>query len=291
MQACLLFTAQRKNNSNQLKNHHSPPSLPEWLLSFGIGSPNGNPQKKLKLKRGRQRHLLSGECKTKYLLYSVSIYQLGPVVLVPGERIPATSRGCKMRALAAILKPLQMQKAILIISLLFFFIFKINSQNVGQTDSLAEVSEKKLLNEPFHPFRLTNRRIQLSNDELLGKVVYINFWFTACAPCMQEMPQINELFEKFKNDTNFALISITYDDPEKIEAIKEKFQIRYNIFSVTHPECLRLNPTHSYPANIILNKKGIIEFYETGSEGINFLISRHFKRKIHTKIAGLLNGR
>ncbi len=182
-----------------------------------------------------------------------------------------------------------MQKAILILLLLVSSLLKTHSQIVIKNDSLTEVSEKKLLHQPFPQFRLSNNKIQVSNDALLGKVVYINFWFTECPPCMQEMPQINELFEKFKNDTNFAFISITYYSPEKIEAIKEKFQIQYNIYPVTHPECLRLNPTHSYPANIILNKKGIIEFYETGSEGVSFLISRHFKRKIHSKITSLLN--
>ena len=148
------------------------------------------------------------------------------------------------------------------------------------------------MHKPFPKFRLSNGKTELTNEDLLGKVVYINFWFTACIPCMQEMPQINELFDRFKSDTNFILISTTYDSIEKIESAKEKFKIKYsNIFPVTHFEFLRLNPTHSYPANIILNKNGIIEFYDTGGDGIGFLISRYFRRKICSKIESLLNGR
>ena len=183
-----------------------------------------------------------------------------------------------------------MRPVIIIVSLLIFCNFKAASQKIVQLDSLAEINEKDLLNKPFPKFRISNGKTELTNEVLLGKVVYINFWFTACVPCMKEMPQINELFDRFKRDTDFIMISITFDSIEKIETTKEKFKIQYDIFPVPHFETLRLNPTHTYPANIILNKNGIIEFYETGNAFVGFLITRYFRKKIYTKIESLLNG-
>src|SRR4051812_1290046 len=38
--------------------------------------------------------------------------------------------------------------------------------------------------------------------DLKGKVVFINFWATWCPPCIAEMPSINGLYEKLKNNPN-----------------------------------------------------------------------------------------
>src|SRR6185437_10738112 len=39
----------------------------------------------------------------------------------------------------------------------------------------------------------------ISLQKLKGKPIVINFWFTACVPCIEEMPALNELKDKFKN--------------------------------------------------------------------------------------------
>src|SRR6185312_613814 len=36
-------------------------------------------------------------------------------------------------------------------------------------------------------------------SDLKGKTVVLNFWFTTCAPCVTEMPELNRLIEKYKN--------------------------------------------------------------------------------------------
>jgi len=35
---------------------------------------------------------------------------------------------------------------------------------------------------------------------LKGKVVVINFWFVECKPCVIEMPELNEIVEKYKSE-------------------------------------------------------------------------------------------
>lgn len=39
----------------------------------------------------------------------------------------------------------------------------------------------------------------LELSKLRGKVVVLNFWFTSCAPCLAELPGLNDLVDKFKN--------------------------------------------------------------------------------------------
>ena len=41
----------------------------------------------------------------------------------------------------------------------------------------------------------------------LNKPVFINFWATWCPPCRAEMPSIQKLYERYKNEVNFLIIS------------------------------------------------------------------------------------
>ncbi|MBC7654025.1 MAG: TlpA family protein disulfide reductase, partial [Oligoflexus sp.] len=55
--------------------------------------------------------------------------------------------------------------------------------------------------------------------ELKGKVVFINFWATWCPPCIAEMPSINKLQEKFKDNKNFVVLMVDADN--KLEKSKK----------------------------------------------------------------------
>jgi peroxiredoxin len=45
-----------------------------------------------------------------------------------------------------------------------------------------------------------------------GKVLVINFWTKSCAPCLREMPSVNQLAKVFKNHPNVELLTITTDE-------------------------------------------------------------------------------
>src|SRR5688572_27232831 len=73
------------------------------------------------------------------------------------------------------------------------------------TDSLDKVFGVRLdklrecfIGLKFPDFSLTSidgKQFQLS--ELKGKVIMLNFWFIACAPCVAEMPLLNQLVEEY----------------------------------------------------------------------------------------------
>jgi peroxiredoxin len=55
------------------------------------------------------------------------------------------------------------------------------------------------------------------NSDLRGKVLVINFWFKACAPCVAEMPSLNKLRNEFK-DKNVLFIGFSSDTDQTLKS-------------------------------------------------------------------------
>ena len=52
---------------------------------------------------------------------------------------------------------------------------------------------------------------RVSLESLKGKIVVINFWGIWCGWCIQELPDYQKLFEKYKGDANVAILTIDND--------------------------------------------------------------------------------
>jgi thiol-disulfide isomerase/thioredoxin len=55
----------------------------------------------------------------------------------------------------------------------------------------------------FSLFDLNSKKITLS--DLKGKIIFLNFWTTWCWECREEMPLMQELYNRFK-DKKFAML-------------------------------------------------------------------------------------
>lgn len=53
-------------------------------------------------------------------------------------------------------------------------------------------------------------------EHLRGDVVLVNLWATWCAPCVQELPDLNLLQERY-TDRGLRVIGISFDDLEQLE--------------------------------------------------------------------------
>ncbi len=63
---------------------------------------------------------------------------------------------------------------------------------------------------PFTLKNLDDKPVSLA--DLKGKIVVLNFWGTWCAPCVREMPEMQELYKKYSKDKDVAIITINNDD-------------------------------------------------------------------------------
>jgi len=98
-------------------------------------------------------------------------------------------------------------------------------------------------------------------QQLKGKVVFINFWATWCPPCLAELPSINALYQKAKNNPDIVFLTIDIDN--NLRKSTQFLQNKGYTFSVYGgspnqvPDKLYEN---GIPTTLVIDKKGNIVF-------------------------------
>lgn len=119
-----------------------------------------------------------------------------------------------------------------------------------------------LLNQKLPPFRLKSLDgKEVNNEQLLGKPTLINFWAIYCSPCIEEMPQLSQLKEKYKDQMNF--ISITENNGNEdnlISFLKDKhFNFPVLEDGQVYKDRLKLQ---ALPRNLFIDKSGVLRFIQ-----------------------------
>ena len=64
--------------------------------------------------------------------------------------------------------------------------------------------------------------------DLKGKVILVNFWATWCPPCRKEMPDLQALYDKYK-DQGFLVLSISDEEAAKVSPFIAERKISYPV--------------------------------------------------------------
>lgn len=154
--------------------------------------------------------------------------------------------------------------------------------------SAQDKRNKEAIGKPYPPFSFTRDGKVFNNDLLKGKTIFINFWFEACAPCIAEFDALNEVYQKLNDNKKFEFISFTFETPEKVKQIKEKYPLPYPVISIDRKECYRLNLNNGFPANIILDLTGAIKYMSFGGNTDKAMARKYVMEIIYPEIVKLL---
>lgn len=104
----------------------------------------------------------------------------------------------------------------------------------------------------------------LTSDDLLGKVVLIDFWGTWCAPCVAAIPSLRRLSRK-ANKYPFVLLSISHQDEEtELEQFIAEHEMTWPQTRDEDRELVRAFDVQSFPTYILVDPTGKIVYRHSG---------------------------
>ena len=118
-----------------------------------------------------------------------------------------------------------------------------------------------VIGQPAPPISLTNlQNYDVELSDYKGKVVIVNFWATWCPPCLEEIPSLVTLNNKFKKD-DFVLLAVSIDNKIGVSDMTN--------FAIAHKMdfLILLDPTGNtakrygtfkIPESYIISKNGIV---------------------------------
>ena len=89
-----------------------------------------------------------------------------------------------------------------------------------------EADDAKRQNADFKLTDLQGKAWHL--QDLRGKVVLVNFWATWCPPCRKEMPDLDALYNKFR-DQGFVVLAISDEEAAKVSPYIAEHKISYPV--------------------------------------------------------------
>jgi len=97
-----------------------------------------------------------------------------------------------------------------------------------------------------------------------GRVVMVNFWATWCAPCRQEMPQLNRLYEKYRS-SGFVLLGVNVDeDSSKAADVAAKLGITFPVLLDADKSVSKLYDLSTMPSTVLIDRDGRVRYVHRG---------------------------
>ncbi|MNI00362.1 Thiol-disulfide oxidoreductase ResA [compost metagenome] len=107
------------------------------------------------------------------------------------------------------------------------------------------------------------------------KPLFINFWASWCAPCKIELPDLNEIYLKYKDQIDIYGINVTTNDTiADAKSVVQQMQLKFPILIDEQGTALDLYKFQSIPTSFLINREGRIV------EIIHLLDSNQLEQKI-----------
>jgi peroxiredoxin len=108
---------------------------------------------------------------------------------------------------------------------------------------------------------------EVSLESLAGNYVLVNFWAAWCAPCVEEMPQLQELAEQLK-DLPFKVVTIAEDEAvPQLAEFRKRFSLTIPILLDTKGDLRSDYKVTGYPETFLIDPSGRIVMIKDPLDG------------------------
>ncbi|MFA5940960.1 MAG: TlpA disulfide reductase family protein [Sinimarinibacterium sp.] len=100
-------------------------------------------------------------------------------------------------------------------------------------------------------------------QQFAGKVVYVDFWASWCAPCAESFPWLNTLQQKFGN--RLVVVGVNVDENQKdAERFLKRNPAQFAIIRDPEGEIASHYDIPGMPTSVILDEKGAVVHLHSG---------------------------
>ncbi|MBI5183045.1 MAG: TlpA family protein disulfide reductase [Nitrospinae bacterium] len=102
-------------------------------------------------------------------------------------------------------------------------------------------------------------------SELRGKVVFLNFWATWCVVCREDLPSMERLYQRFKDD-DFEMLTINIDKSGRsgVESYMKELGLTFPVLIDSGGKVSRMYQITGVPETFIIGKNGEIVYKAIG---------------------------
>ncbi|HEY4761102.1 MAG TPA: redoxin domain-containing protein [Thermoguttaceae bacterium] len=140
-------------------------------------------------------------------------------------------------------------------------------------------SETVLFFTPPHPAQLLAKRTPdfhfvdldgkpVTPQSLAGKIAVLDFWATWCGPCKATLPNLQKVYETYKDNPKVIFLAVSVDEPQvENKTITDFFQeLKLDIPIYRDPQqTAAVFKFTGIPTSFIIDQKGIVQDYEAGA--------------------------
>jgi thiol-disulfide isomerase/thioredoxin len=130
----------------------------------------------------------------------------------------------------------------------------------------ASATEEGLQAPDFTLPGVRDNDIEVTLSELRGDIVYVDFWASWCAPCLRSLPEINTLYEQYK-DQGFKVVAITIDDPveDALDFLLDlDTPLAYHVVLDDSAEIMDQYAVAGMPTSFLIDREGVVRKVHKG---------------------------
>jgi cytochrome c biogenesis protein CcmG/thiol:disulfide interchange protein DsbE len=104
---------------------------------------------------------------------------------------------------------------------------------------------------------LDGKKVSLSDYR--GRVVFVNIWATWCLPCVEEMPSIEKLYNRFKGD-QFQILAVSIDSNgrEAVVPFMKKLNLTFPVLLDPEGKIRKRYGLTGVPESFVIDREGIV---------------------------------
>lgn len=95
-------------------------------------------------------------------------------------------------------------------------------------------------------------------EDYRGQVVFLNFWATWCAPCVAEMPAMQTLYDRYRDDGLVMIAVNVREDRAQVQEFIDRLGLSYPVALDSNGSVTNLYNVRGFPTTMIIDREGTV---------------------------------